>query len=111
MSDYVSLSGVVQQFGDKEVVIERETKAGVMHDFTIRTTGNQKLVRVSVFPELGQAATNLSAGDGVFVDGAYEERTQNGTTYCNLTARTIAPIPVAPKIASATRAATKTASF
>src|SRR5690349_5283065 len=117
MSDgtFVSLSGCVQQFSrDGElqpVVTERQSSAGTMRDFTIRTTGNQSLVRVTLFPE-GADISGLAAGDGVFVDGAYSERTQNGTTYKNLTAKTVAIIPAAARSAAPVkRAATAKSSF
>jgi hypothetical protein len=103
------MSGCVQQFSDKPVVTERDSTAGTMRDFTIRTS-NQSLVRVTVFPE-GPDISTLGAGDGVFVDGSYSERTSNGTTYKNLTARTVAIVPAASRTATGSRAATKTASF
>jgi len=108
---FVSLNGITQQFGENDVVTERDSTAGTMRDFTIRTTGNQSLVRVTVFPEYAQAIENLQAGDGVYVDGSYSEREVSGKKYKNITARTLAITPVAPRIASGKRAATKTSSF
>ena len=110
-STFVSLSGVVQSFGDNPVVNERETSAGIIREFTIRTTGNQKLVRVSVFPEYADSIDGLAAGDGVFVDGSYSERVVGEKTYNNLTSKTVARVPVAPRAASSRPARAAKASF
>lgn len=104
-STFVSLSGVVQSFGDNPVVNERETSAGTIREFTIRTTGNQALIRVSVFPEYADSIEGLAAGDGVFVDGAYSERQVGDKTYKNLTAKTVALVAATRRAASSRRAA------
>ena len=83
-SDYAVVSGTVQQFKDKPVVTEREVSNQTVRDFTIKSTGNQKLVRVTLFPEWEDV--EIVKGASVMVEGRATTNERNGTTYYNITA-------------------------
>jgi len=66
---YLVASGFVQKFGDKPAVTEREVNGSTVRDVVIKAVGSQKLIRITVWPEL--SGVELGEGYFVAVEGAY----------------------------------------
>lgn len=85
--EFGSVVGIVQQFKDKPTVEVRETTAGDVYDFKLRSIASQGLVSVGAFasdyPGLDE---QIEAGALVSVDGPVTTNEKNGVTYVNFTA-------------------------
>jgi len=87
--DYASIVGIAQKFPDREVVEVRDTSAGDVYDFKIRSANTQGVVSVSAFASDYPEGVNVEQGDLIGVDGAYTTNEKNGVTYVNITAKSL----------------------
>lgn len=96
-TQYVTVDGLIQQFGDKAAVTSRDINGQTVREFTIKANGSQKLVRITLWPEFDSVEVN--AGDFVCVDGKYNVSEKDGRTFYNLTANKLAVVPGVQKAA------------
>lgn len=91
---YAVAQGIVQKFGDKPAVVDREVSGQTLKEFTIKSLNTQALVRVTLWPELGSSASKVVKGALVAVDGqASSYQGKDGQTYHSITAREIVIVP------------------
>lgn len=96
MSEYAVLAGVVQKFGTKDTMTYRDVEVGgdslQVTEFTVKASGSQTLVRVTLWPEFEDI--EVYAGDGILAEGKFSQSKGKGdTTFYNLSAKSIAIIP------------------
>lgn len=89
---FVVSLGIVQQFKKddqwKPVVTTNDVNGKTVSQFTIKTI-TQKLVSVSLWPELAHLVPHVAKGAFVAVEGKMRENVSNGVTYYNLSATNI----------------------
>jgi hypothetical protein len=84
---YAVLVGIVQKFGDKDVVAEKEANNVTLREFTVKAAGSQKLVRVTLWPEF--AHVPIEAGDSFLGEGKFTQSEGKNMTFLNLSATVV----------------------
>lgn len=89
---YGSVAGIVQEFPDQDIIVEREVSGQTVREFKIRSITSGQLAKVTVWPETDEFT--LQRGQLVGVDGKITVNEVKGTTYRNISASTISLSPV-----------------
>lgn len=91
---YVTAVGMVQKFGDKPAVEQRDANGQTVYGFTIKTA-SQQYVGITLWPEFAHAAPLIQEGVGVIVEGSYTESTgkTDGRKFHNVSAYRLALVP------------------
>lgn len=76
---YLVAAGFVQKFGEKEAVVSKDVNGKAVREFVIKAVGSQKLIRITLWPEL--AGIEVGEGYYVAVEGAFTQSGDNNQFY------------------------------
>lgn len=84
--EYPVLVGIVQKFPDSPTVAERtvevQGESTVVREFTVKATGSQALIRVSLWPQWADVV--IEEGDFIAANGKFTSQEGKSTTFYNL---------------------------